>query len=140
MENLKLKDYISGYYFDQNYNCAETIVRAANDYYGLNLHDKDMIMVGAYGGGMQTGNTCGAILGAAAVLSVRYVEVKAHESEDIKPVMEKMLSKINEKYASLLCSDIKPQEFMPEIRCKHTVETVCDILEETMKEYEAEKL
>lgn len=140
MENSKLKDYISEYYFDQNYNCAETILRASNEYYGFNLHEKDMIMVGAYGGGMQTGNTCGAILAAAAVLSLKYVESKAHESESIKPVMEKMISKVNEKYGSLLCADIKHQEFMPEIRCKRTVETVCDILEETIKEYEAEKI
>ena len=71
-----LKDYISKYYFDQNYNCAETILRAANEYYGLELHDKDMIMVGAYGAGIQAGNTCGAILSAAAVLSLIMVSVK----------------------------------------------------------------
>lgn len=51
-----LKDCIVKYYLDGNYNCAETILRAANDYYGLELHDRDMIMVGAYGAGIQTGS------------------------------------------------------------------------------------
>ena len=64
-----LKDCYSKYYFDQNYNCAETLLRAANEYYGLHLHDRDMILVGAYGAGIQCGNTCGAVLAAAAVLS-----------------------------------------------------------------------
>ena len=43
-----LKDYAKKYYGD-NYNCAETIIRAANDYYGLHLNDRDMIMVGSFG-------------------------------------------------------------------------------------------
>lgn len=135
-----LKDLIGKYYFEQNYNCAETILRAANEYYNLQLHDKDMIMVGAYGAGIQSGNTCGAVLSVAAILSLKYVEAKAHESEDIRPVVQKMLRKFNEKYNSTLCKDIKPQSFKPEYRCKVTVETACDILEETIREFEEEKL
>lgn len=135
-----LKDVYQKYYFEQNYNCAETLLRAANDYYNLNLHDRDMIMVGAYGAGIQCGNTCGAVLAAASVLSMKYVEAKAHESEDIRPVVMKLMRKFNAKYGSTLCKDIKPQSFKPEYRCKMTVETACDILEETIAEYEAEKI
>lgn len=134
-----LKDVCQKYYFEQNYNCAETILRAANEYYDLGLHDKDMIMVGAYGAGIQCGNTCGAVLAAAAILSLKYVEAKAHESADIRPVTVKMIRKVNAKYGSVLCKDIKPQSFKPEYRCKMTVETLCDILEDTIAEYEAEK-
>lgn len=135
-----LKDVYQKYYFEQNYNCAETLLRAANDYYNLNLHDRDMIMVGAYGAGIQCGNTCGAVLAAASVLSMKYVEAKAHESEDIRPVVMKLMRKFNARYGSTLCKDIKPQSFKPEYRCKMTVETACDILEETIAEYEAEKI
>lgn len=134
-----LKDYIDKYYFEGNYNCAETIIHAANDYYDLGLHDKDMIMVGAYGAGIQCGNTCGAVLSAVSVLSLKYVEAKAHESEDIKPVVNKLMRKFNEKYGSTLCKDIKAQSFSKEVRCLLTVEAACDILEETITEYEAEK-
>lgn len=136
---IMLKDLLPKYYFDQNYNCAETILRAANEYYDLGLHDKDMILVGAYGAGIQSGNTCGAVLSAAAILSLKYVEAKAHESEDIRPVVQKMIRKFNEKYGSILCKDIKPQSFKPEYRCQLTIETSCDILEETIAEYEAER-
>lgn len=134
-----LKDMYQKYYFEQNYNCAESLLRAANDYYELGLHDRDMIMVGAYGAGIQCGNTCGAVLAAAAVLSMKYVEAKAHESTDIKPVTTELISKFNMKYGSTLCKDIKPQSFKPEYRCKMTVEAACDILEETIAEYEASK-
>ena len=32
-----LKDVYQKYYFEQNYNCAETLLRAANDYYDLKV-------------------------------------------------------------------------------------------------------
>lgn len=131
-----LKDLLPKYYFDLNYNCAETILRAGNDYYELGLHDNDMKLVAAYGAGIQCGNTCGAVLAGAAILSMKYVEAKAHESEDIRPVVVKMMQKFNAVYGSTLCKDIKPQSFKPEYRCQKTIETACDILEEVIAEYE----
>lgn len=131
-----LKDEIRKYYFDQNYNCAETILRAGNDYYNLGLHDYDMKMVGAFGAGIQCGNTCGAILSAASILSMKFIETKAHESADIKSLGTNLIRKFNMKYGSTLCKDIKPQSFKPEYRCQMTVEAACDILEEVIAEFE----
>lgn len=134
-----LKDLLGKYYFDGNYNCAETILRAGNEYYDLGLHDRDMIMVAAYGAGIQTGSTCGAVLAGASILSMKYVEAKAHESEDIRPVVNKLIRAFNAEYSSILCKDIKPQSFKPEYRCLKTIETSCDIIEKVIAEYEAEK-
>jgi len=134
-----LKDLLGKYYFDGNYNCAETILRAGNEYYNLGLHDRDMIMVAAYGAGIQTGSTCGAVLAGASILSMKYVEAKAHESEDIRPVVNKLIRAFNAEYSSILCKDIKPQSFKPEYRCLKTIETSCDIIEKVIAEYEAEK-
>lgn len=131
-----LKDHIKTYYFDQNYNCGETIIHAGNDYYELGLHDRDMKMLGAYGAGMQCGNTCGAILAGASILSMKYIEAKAHESDDIRPVTQAMIKAFKEKYGSTLCRDIKPQSFKPEYRCLKTVETACDIIEQVIEDYE----
>ena len=134
-----LKDLLGKYYFDQNYNCAETILRAGNEYYNHGLHDRDMIMVAAYGAGIQSGNTCGAVLAGASILSMKYVEAKAHESEDIRPVVVNMIRKFNAIYGSTLCNDIKPQSFKPEYRCQKTIETACDIIEEVIQEFEDSK-
>ncbi len=134
-----LKDVFQKYYLEQNYNCAESLLRAGNEYYNLGLHDRDMIMVASYGAGMMTGNTCGAVLAGSAILSMKYVEAKAHESEDIRPVTVKLIRKFNEKYGSILCKNIKPQSFTKERRCYNTIENACDILEEVINEYEAQK-
>lgn len=134
-----LKDVYSKYYYEGNYNCAETVIRAGNEYYKLELHDRDMIAFGGFGAGIQTGNTCGAILAAVSVLSMKYIEKKAHESADIKPVTTALIRKINERYGSVLCKNIKPQSFDKELRCKNTIETICDILEEVIAEYEKQR-
>lgn len=131
-----LKDVAEKYYFSQNYNCAETIIHAANEYYALGLHEKDMIMVAGFGAGMQTGNTCGAILSAVSVLSMKYVEAKAHESTDIHAVTLMLIRKFNEQFGSLLCKDIKPQCFDAANRCSKTVSIACDVLENVINEYE----
>ena len=131
-----LKDLLGKYYFEGNYNCAESILRAGNEYYNPGLHDRDMIMVAAYGAGIQSGNTCGAVLAGVAILSMKYVEAKAHESADIRPVVVNLMRKFNQKYGSVLCKDIKPQSFKPEYRCQKTIEAACDILEEVIAEYE----
>ena len=130
-----LKDLCEKYYFEKNYNCAETLIRAANDYYDLGLHDRDMIAFGGFGGGVQTGNACGAVLAAVSVLSMKYIEKNAHESKDIKPITTALIRELNAKYGSILCKDIKPQSFKPDMRCKATIETTCDILEEVIEEY-----
>lgn len=132
-----LKDLIGQYYFEGNYNCAESILRAGNDYYGLQLHDRDMIMIAACGAGIQTGATCGALLAGAALLSIRYVEAKAHESADIKAVVTLLTNKCTQRLGgSVMCDDVKPRFFEPGVRCLATVEAVCDIIEETIAEYD----
>lgn len=132
-----LKDVAHKFYFDQNYNCAETIIRAANEYYDLQLHDRDMILLAGFGAGMQTGNTCGTLLSAISVVSMKYVEAKAHESANIHDITVLLTRKFNEKFESTLCKEIKPKFFSPEIRCKNTVDAACDILEEVLEQYQA---
>ena len=131
-----LKDLADSYYFSQNYNCAETLIRAANDYYGLGLHDRDMILLAGFGAGMQTGNTCGTLLSAISVLSMKYVEKRAHESADIRPAATLLTRRFRERFGSTLCKDIKAQCFRPEIRCQQTVHAACDILEAVLAEYQ----
>lgn len=134
-----LRDHLAKYYFDGNYNCAESLLHAANDYYALGLEECSMKLVAAYGGGIQCGDTCGAVLSAAAVLALKYVQAKAHESEEIRPVVNAMMESVRARFGSVLCRDMKPQVFHQQRRCLATVESVCDILEETIIAFETKK-
>lgn len=39
---MALEDIAKRYYKTEGYNCAETLLHAANEYYDLGLHDHDM--------------------------------------------------------------------------------------------------
>ena len=81
-----LKDLAAKYY-QQGYNCAETIIRAGNEYYNLELDENAFRITGAFGGGLQVGDVCGALTGSACVVSAKYIETKAHDCPDLKPLM-----------------------------------------------------
>lgn len=135
-----LKDFVLKYYLDENYNCAEGILRAGNEYYNLGLDDHAMLTVAGFGGGVQTGNLCGAVLGAVCLLSYRYVETKSHESDDIKPVVNLLFERLKEEFGdSLNCAEVKPKFNTEENRCAKTVLLACDILEKVIAEYDNRK-
>lgn len=132
-----LKDHADKYYFEGNYNCAETVMHAANEYYGLGLADREIKLLGGYGAGMQTGNICGALLAGISVLTCKYVEVKAHESADIGPVTAMLIDRFKAEIGeTLLCADIKAMNFAEGQRCRKTVQAACDVLEKVLEEYQ----
>lgn len=131
-----LKDLYEKYYLNQNYNCAECLIRAANECYDFGLDEKAMKLVSGYGRGMMCGKTCGAISTGVAILSLLYVEEKAHESKDIAPVVQSFIRNIDMEIGSTECKDIRVKFFNPEIRCKNTIDKVIEILEKTINDYQ----
>ena len=75
-----LADIAQRYYLEGDYNCAESVLLAANAEYGLGLPDDAVKLVGGFGAGMGCGNACGALCGAVAVLGVMKMGRRAHET------------------------------------------------------------
>ena len=125
-------------YYRMGYNCAESIIRAGNEVYDLGLHDKDMNMTAAFGGGFQIGDVCGALSGAACVISSRYVETKAHDYADMRPLTQKLVIAFQKRMSSRLCAQIKPVFHNKEIKCENTVATAAEVLEHVIMEWDAE--
>ena len=73
MNNHKLRRY----YLEKDDNCAETILRAANEEYHLGLNEDSFRLVSGFGVGMGCGGTCGALSSAMAVISMCLVEERA---------------------------------------------------------------
>lgn len=62
---------ITANYFSEGYNCAQSVIMAYAEEFGI---DPDIAarMAGAFGGGMsRTGHTCGAVSGALMVIGMR---------------------------------------------------------------------
>lgn len=124
-------------YYKQGFNCAESIIRAGNEYYNLNLNENTLRMTGGFGGGFQVGDICGALSGSACVVSSKYIETKAHECPDLKPVMLNLVRAFQSELSSRLCSQIKAKYFSKEVHCLNTVKITADILENVLAEYDA---
>ena len=133
-----LKD-VAGAYYEQGYNCAESILHAGNDYYDLGLCEHDMRMVAAFGGVFQIGDVCGALSVAARVISSKYIETKAHDQKtEIAKVTQKLVLAFQKRMGARTCAKIKPVFYSKDVKCYNTVTTAAEVLEQVIQEWEEE--
>lgn len=125
----KVMDYIDKYYLN-GYNCAETVLLAANDAWDLDLSEDTIHVMAGFGGGMGTGNACGAITGGVAALSTRFVNGKAHNSPQMMQYVREFINTVNEHCGTTMCQVLKPIYFKSEIRCLNTIKTIVAYLDE----------
>lgn len=122
------------YFITQDYNCAETILMAANDTYGLGLREQDFKMVSAFGGGLGCEKTCGALCGVLAVLGCLKVTGRAHATENFKELCANFVQKFENDLGSIDCDALKLKYRDEETRCLKTVALAARALEEYLKE------
>ncbi len=125
-----LKERAERFYMEDNCNCAEALLLAANEEYGLGLPDGACKLVGGFGGGIGCGSTCGALLGAVSALGAMKMGRRGHESEGFKESCADLVQAFREKLGSDLCQEIKPRMATEEQRCRCTVLAACQVLEE----------
>ena len=133
-----LADVAENYFLQGDFNCAESVLLAANDVYELGL-DKESChrLVSAFGGGMGCGLLCGAIAGAMAALGQAAVTERAHVTEGFKELCADTAAKMEEALGSVNCSVIKPELFVEGRRCAETVRRAADVLEKQMAQLRA---
>lgn len=132
-----LKEKARQYYEKENRNCAESVLLAANDVYGLGLDEQSIRMIGGFGGGMGCCGVCGALSGAIAVLSVLDKAEKAHDSTTLKQNCADMVAAFEKKLGATLCSDLTPRYKTEAARCVATVELAAQVLEDQLAKKEA---
>ena len=133
-----LADVAERYFLQGDFNCAESVLLAANEVYELGL-DKDSChrLVSAFGGGMGCGLLCGAIAGAMAALGQAAVTERAHVTDGFKDLCAETAAKMEEALGSVNCSVIKPALFVEGRRCAETVRRAADVLEKQMAQLRA---
>ena len=133
-----LREKAAKYYLEGDYNCAESVLLAANDEYGFGL-DKEHChyLVSAFGGGMGCGLLCGAIAGAMAALGQQAVCGRAHATEGFKDLCALTAAELEHALGSVNCAVIKPALFKADVRCLETVCRAADVLEAQMQKLRA---
>lgn len=120
-------------------NCAEALLRAANDEYGLGIGPEGLKMMAGFGGGMGLeNNCCGALSGAVAAISARFTKTKGHENPEVKELCRSFLSRFMGKHGNIFCGPLKERHKHADekLRCLAVVEMAARELEDVMKEAE----
>ena len=135
-----LADVAEKYFLEEDYNCAESVLLAANEVYELGL-DKENChrLVSAFGGGMGCGMLCGAIAGGMAALGQAAVTERAHVTEGFKELCAETAAMMQAALGNVNCSVIKPALFAQGRRCAETVRRAADVLEKQMDKLMADR-
>ena len=123
-------------YYKQGYNCAESLFLAGNEYYQLGLDPKIVPLFAGFGGGLQLGDVCGALSGAIAVLSAKYVNTKAHDFEHTKAYTQRLVKEFQTLAGARDCAHVKPVLYSKEVKCLNTVKVGAKALENVIQEIE----
>ena len=98
-------------YLEQDYNCAESVLRAANQEYGLGLKEEALRLVAGFGGGMGCGEVCGALSGLIAALSEMRVRDRAHTTPGFSEECAEWVASFEKKTGGLRCCELKKRWF-----------------------------
>jgi C_GCAxxG_C_C family probable redox protein len=120
---------------EEGYNCAETLLRYANDRYGLDLGESSFRLMSGFGGGVMTEDFCGAITGAVAALSALYSRGKAHDSPTLKEAIPAFLARLNaDVHPSTNCAELKENWRTEQEGCTPLILAVAETLEKFLAE------
>lgn len=120
-------------YRDQDYNCAETMLYAANEEYNMGLTKQTLKTMAGFGGGMGVESVCGAITGCLAVLSVMFTVQRGHESDRLKNLSIEFFEKFKAKLGTDNCTELKKLYKTEQDGCDLMLKTAADILDEIVK-------
>lgn len=125
---MKQYDTAEKYYMQEDYNCAESVLHAANDEMNLGLDEKTFLAIGGFGGGMQCGGVCGAVSGGVAAISAKYIKTYAHDCPELQEHVDGFVKRVREEMGSDQCCVLKEQLFNDQTRCYPVVEKIFNIL------------
>lgn len=133
-----LKDRAREAYLHKNYNCAESVLWAAGQEYGLGLPEEGQRLLGGFGGGLACGSACGALCGAMAVLGRLRMGESAHGTPGFREECARLSALFRERLGGLDCRELTPKHKREDgTRCLETVLLACDVLEEHLKALDA---
>jgi C_GCAxxG_C_C family probable redox protein len=107
----------------EGYNCAESIIKALNEERDLNI---PISIASPFGSGMTVGTTCGAITGALMALGAIKGRESAEEPNETRKFAKSIMNKINDKYGTFDCIELKKNR----VSCDEIIEYSYETLKE----------
>ncbi|MBQ0026033.1 MAG: C_GCAxxG_C_C family protein [Lachnospiraceae bacterium] len=131
----KVTDILYDTYITKETNCSATMFKSAMASRGREVTDEDLRLFSGFSGGVSTENLCGALIGGVAAISCLINKGDEETFEKSKEATEKFYNKLEERFGSTRCHDIKTEYRTEELRCYNAVEIMAQILEDVLTEY-----
>jgi C_GCAxxG_C_C family probable redox protein len=130
------KDVALDYYRKENdLSCSESMIKAGNEYFNLNMNEDCYKAFSGFSGGMFGNCTCGAVTSAVAILSLLYVEENgAHNSPLMKKKIGKFIELFRKELSSTECGPLKELHHTKEIRCQKMMAVAAELVEKVVNE------
>jgi len=123
-------------YIQSDLNCAEAVMRSADEVYKYQFPDECYHMIGAFGGGCSVGDLCGAVAGSVAVLGNEFIAESAHSTPLLSDRIRAFMNEFGKEFSSFSCRDIKPVCISrDEDRCALAVQKAAECLELILDRY-----
>lgn len=121
-------------YHRNGYNCAQSVLAACSEYAGLD--DRTSLAISAgFGGGMRSGEICGAVSGGLMALGMAFPFNDAADLEaknKISSLARKIVSACRDEYGAVRCIELKQSG----VSCTETIGRMAEIVEEIIKNEE----
>ena len=104
--------------FENGYNCAQAIVSTYCPLFGIEP-DQGLVLSLCLGGGVaRHGNICGAVSGAAIVLSLKYLSPETRPRQEMNNTTYKkcteFMDRFSERNENIICSELLGMEIRTE--------------------------
>lgn len=144
---MSAKD-VAKYFYSGGLNCAEATLRCLIEDDAIDAPVETVRMMTGFGGGMQRGTTCGAVVGAVAALGWVTGRTEPEESRTVSAAaVREFLQRFETKFGTLTCRELRAvyarehalkSEGMYR-SCTVFVEEAVELTEDILKKIAAEK-
>ena len=132
-----LRDEVVKYYYpgnNRNYSCSESMIRAVNDYYKLDLPEEVMLASSSFSGGCWHDEMCGGLSSALMVLGILYSkDGHAHDSDEMRAREAELFERFDREFGNTRCKYLKEHYYIQGIKCEPVLVVIADILEDIIK-------
>lgn len=103
---MKTPTDIAAAHFDQGFNCAQSVLAAFSDQFGLD-ETSALKLASPFGGGVaRRGHICGAVTGALLALGLARGASTLEEKRQAYSLAEEFLLRFEARYQTVLCRDL----------------------------------
>ena len=130
---MKTKSEKAAAYFENGFNCAQSVFSTFCERYGLD-EESALKIASGLGGGFRSGEICGAVSGAVLVVGLKYGQSIADDLDvkrNCNAKAEEFIQVFRERNGSIVCRellgcDLSTEEGRAQAKRDNLFRTICD--------------